>query len=319
MAFVLKRHKSVGSQLRRLVAGELHGALATLSDSASVEIAVHDARTNVKKVRAVVRVLHDDLESGDRDRERLRQIAHRLSSLRDADATGETLQQLRGRYPRVVTGKMVREIARGLERRNRQVRARGRRLIGLATGELGRLSKSLPERVQEAGRFKAVRRGVTRGWRRASRAMKGLDVSSDAARFHLWRRRVKTTGTICGYSPLDTLPHDRVPAPSRSWNAGWATTTIWRCSGPPSWPHRIDLATLARPTSCSAASSSARRSCESDPLNSVTVCSRQKRRRSGNPSEQQLPQPSLNPLHDSAEVIDEAANVCEEILGAPPR
>jgi hypothetical protein len=61
----------------------------------------------------------------------------------------------------------------------------------LATSELGRLSNSLPDRVQEAGRFKAVRRGVARGWRRANRAMTGLDVSSDAAQFHLWRRRVK--------------------------------------------------------------------------------------------------------------------------------
>jgi CHAD domain len=191
MAFVLKPQKSAASQLRRLVADELHDAVAALSDSASVEIGVHEARKSVKKVRAVVRVLHDDLGPRDRDNERLRQIAHRLSSLRDADATGETLQQLRGRYPQVVTSKMVREFARGLEGRNRQVRARGRRLMALAARELGNLSKSLPDRVQEAGRFKAVRRGVTRGWRRANRAMKGLDVSSDAAQFHRWRRRVK--------------------------------------------------------------------------------------------------------------------------------
>jgi hypothetical protein len=177
--------------LRRLVAEELHDAFAALSDPASIETGVHEARKSVKKVRAVVRVLHDDLGSRDRDDTRLRQIAHRLSSLRDADATGETLQQLRGRYPRVVSAKIVREIARGLEGRNRQVRARGRRLIGLAASELGRLSKSLPDLVQEAGRLKALRRGVTRGWRRARRAMKSLDVSSDAAQFHLWRRRVK--------------------------------------------------------------------------------------------------------------------------------
>jgi hypothetical protein len=145
----------------------------------------------VKKVRAVVRVLRDGLRSRDGDNDRLRQIAHRLSSLRDADASRETLQRLRGRYPRVVTAKMVHEIARGLEGRNRQVRAGRSRLIGLATSELGQLSKSLPDRVHEAGRFKTVRRGVTRGWRRARRAMKTLEVSSDAAQFHLWRRRVK--------------------------------------------------------------------------------------------------------------------------------
>lgn len=61
MAFVLKPHKSVASQLRRLVAGELHAGLAALSDSASVETGVHEARKSVKKVRAVVRVLRDDL------------------------------------------------------------------------------------------------------------------------------------------------------------------------------------------------------------------------------------------------------------------
>jgi hypothetical protein len=191
MAFVLKPHKSVASQLQRLVAQELTEALAALSDPAAVATGVHEARKNVKKVRAIVRVLHDDLESGDRDNQRLRQIAHRLSSLRDADASAETLQQLRGRYARVITPKIARQIARGLAGRNRQVRARGHRLIGVARRELGRLSRSLPDRVREAGRFKAVRRGVIRGWRRASRAMKNLDVNSDAAQFHLWRRRVK--------------------------------------------------------------------------------------------------------------------------------
>jgi len=191
MAFVLKPHKPVASQMRRLVARELHDALTALTGSSSVEAGVHEARKHVKKVRAIVRVLDDGLESHERDHERLRQIAHRLSSLRDADASGETLRQLHGRYHRLVTAKMVREIARGLEGRNRQVRARRRRLIALATSELRRLSKSLPDRVEEAGHFKAVRRGVARGWRRASRPLQGLDVSSDAAQFHLWRRRVK--------------------------------------------------------------------------------------------------------------------------------
>jgi len=191
MAFVLKPHKSVTRQLRRLVARELRDALAALADPASAGTGVHEARKSVKKIRAVVRVLHDELGSRGRDNQRLRQTAHRLSALRDADATGETLQQLHGRYPGVITAKIVREIARGLEGRKRRVRASKRRAIALATGELGRLSKSLPDRVRKAGRFKTVRRGVTRGWRRATRAMKGLDQSSDATQFHEWRRRVK--------------------------------------------------------------------------------------------------------------------------------
>jgi CHAD domain-containing protein len=192
MAFVLKRRKSVAGQLQRLVSRELRGALEGLSDPTSVEEAVHEARKSVKKVRAVLRVLHDDLGPHYRaENERLRQVAHRLSSLRDAAAAGETLQMLRGRYPRAVTSRISRDIARGLEGGTRQTTAKGRRLIKMATSELGRLSKSLPDLIRSAGRLKAVRRGVTRGWRRASQTMKGVDASSDAAQFHLWRRRVK--------------------------------------------------------------------------------------------------------------------------------
>jgi CHAD domain-containing protein len=192
MAFVLKRRKSVANQLRHLVAQQLGGAVEGFSNSTSLEKAVHDARKRVKKVRAVLRVLHDSLGSHYRtENERLRRVSHRLASWRDADAIGETLQKLRGRYPRVITSRITREMARGIEGHNHQAGARGRRQIDLAAGELGRTSKSLPDRIRTAARFKAVRRGVTRGWRRAGQAMESLDVSSDAAQFHLWRRRVK--------------------------------------------------------------------------------------------------------------------------------
>ena len=192
MAFQLKRRGSIARQLRRLVCKEFRRALQELAHSKPGEEAIHEARKSVKKIRAVLHLLHDDLGSDYRmENRRLRRVAHRLSSLRDVDANAETLRALHGRYRNVVTPAITRTVARGLGARKRQARAGAGRLAVLATNELRRARKSTPDRIRRVGRSGAVRTGITRGYRRARQVMKSLSAESDATQFHLWRRRVK--------------------------------------------------------------------------------------------------------------------------------
>jgi CHAD domain-containing protein len=192
MAFRLEHRGSIADELHRIVRSELRNALDALSVRDPDEEAVHEARKGVKKVRAVVRLLRDALGSDyGAQNGRLRRVAHSLSSLRDADATTETIRALHARYPTVVKRSIVQGVLRGLRTRKRLVHRRAGGRVRQAAAGLRRSMKSIPDRVQSAARRRVVEAGFTRGYRRAAKALKPLGVASDATQFHAWRRRVK--------------------------------------------------------------------------------------------------------------------------------
>lgn len=171
---------------------ELQTVIAELEKSAPDDTAVHEARKSVKKSRAVLRLLRDDLGSDySLENRRLRDAAHRLSSIRDADVTRETLHALHGRYPNLVTTRIVNDVDAGLRGRRRRVKAHADRQVSRAMSAVRQTLDSAPAEVRRAATFSAVRAGVTRGYQRARREMVGLDPRVDASALHAWRRRVK--------------------------------------------------------------------------------------------------------------------------------
>jgi CHAD domain-containing protein len=115
MAFRLKRRRAIAAQLRRVVRDALEEAAAHLRGSEPRDEAIHDARTAIKKVRAVLRLLRDPLGARyDRENDRLRDAGRRLSALRDADALEETLRSLHGQY---ASGAPAARAPRGSRRR----------------------------------------------------------------------------------------------------------------------------------------------------------------------------------------------------------
>jgi CHAD domain-containing protein len=212
MAFRLKDRTAIADGLQRVVRKEYRAALEELSGRSSGPETVHEARKSVKKIRAVLRLLEHDLGSDFRaEDERLRAAAHHLASLRDADATAETLRMLRGRYPTVVTPKVTQSVLRGVRGARRQARRAAGGLIGRAATALRRSHHTTPERIRRVGRPAAVEAGLTRGYRRARKTMKRLGVDSDATQFHAWRRRVKShTYQVRLFEGLHGTPRGRV-------------------------------------------------------------------------------------------------------------
>src|SRR5215510_13697771 len=103
MSFRLKHRHSIGNELGGLVRKEFKSALAELDGGRPDEEAIHEARKSVKKIRAELRLLHDDLGSEyDKANRRLRVAAHSLSSLRDVDVVMETMRDLKHHYPALI-------------------------------------------------------------------------------------------------------------------------------------------------------------------------------------------------------------------------
>ena len=115
MAFYFKGRKRVAKQLERIVRKELASAREALTDNGANEDGVHEARTSIKKARAVLRLLRAPLDDRyDEENAQLRAVAHALSSLRDADATLDVLARLRAEHPTAVTPVVERTVRRGL-------------------------------------------------------------------------------------------------------------------------------------------------------------------------------------------------------------
>jgi CHAD domain-containing protein len=84
VAFRLRNDEPVGKGLHRIVKRELRKAAARLTDGTGSK-AIHTARKRIKRVRAVLQLVGDDVGADGAVKE-LRRASHLLNPLRDADA-----------------------------------------------------------------------------------------------------------------------------------------------------------------------------------------------------------------------------------------
>jgi CHAD domain-containing protein len=194
MAFQLKRSKAIGNELARIVMSEVRKASREMAERSPGEESVHEARTHVKKVRSVLRLLRKPLGNDYvRLDESTRSAAHQLSATRDADALAGALDSLRRRYHDVFAPAALGRANATLDvrRRKAHVRLTGHRLADIRQS-LVHSRRDLRSQIQSVATGRTVRRGITRGYRRARQAMNdATGTNTDDVRLHTWRRRLK--------------------------------------------------------------------------------------------------------------------------------
>jgi CHAD domain-containing protein len=191
MAFHIKRRRPIDRELQRLARNEFETALEELNQTEPDDDAIHEARKCVKKLRSLLRLVEPALDDFSEQNEQLRAAGHELAALRDVDASAETVAMLRGRYPTVITKRLATELVDELQRRGRHIDARAPRMVTRAADILENARKRVLEGIKDAARLDVLRKGATKSYRRARKAMENLTVEADAAQFHLLRRRVK--------------------------------------------------------------------------------------------------------------------------------
>lgn len=204
MAFRFERDETVARALPRLARKAADNALDVLAGKADAHEQVHEARTSVKKIRGLLRLARPALgKTYATENRKLRDLADRLSALRDAEVLVKTFDGLFDHFE----GQLGEEHGPVL----RRVRTR---LITRLRGVEQRMD--LPERLREAARsFKKVRKRARRwtpargkrdgGWgalaggleetyARARLAGKHAYRSGRGEDFHDWRKAVKYHG-----------------------------------------------------------------------------------------------------------------------------
>jgi CHAD domain-containing protein len=196
-AYRLKRKEPLDAGMRRIAAGRAELALARLrrigAEDAEFETAVHDTRKDLKKLRAVVRLLRDQLGKRVYEEQNrcYRDAARLLSESRDAAVKLETLDALVDRRPGLPAD-ALRAWRQALERdRDEAVEGADAMTIleAIELIEAGR--DGIGAWSLDSGSWGLIARGVRSTYKRGRQAMCRAEAEPSEESFHRWRKGAK--------------------------------------------------------------------------------------------------------------------------------
>lgn len=194
-AYRLRRDETVADGLRRIAAGRAAKALERLRGvepgADGYAEAVHGARKDMKKLRAVVRLLREPLgeEAYRRENRAFRDAGRALSASRDAQVRLEMLDALAERREDLPSDALAlwrSELEREL-RESEDVEAR----LGEATEPIEAGAARIQSWKLSGDSWALLEAGLTRAYRDGRRAMRRARRGGDAQDFHQWRKRAK--------------------------------------------------------------------------------------------------------------------------------
>ena len=192
----LKLDRPVPAEIARVARGRIDHAIDELrgkTDSTPGE-AVHEARKDMKKLRALLRLIRGEL-GGDvyqRENARFRGAALELAGVRDADVMLATLDALEERFPDELPADAAGGLRQALEA-HRATAATATREDAAAAAV--RILKEARERVAdwplERDGFEALEDGLRRIYRQGRRGWAAARAHPSGEHIHEWRKRVK--------------------------------------------------------------------------------------------------------------------------------
>jgi CHAD domain-containing protein len=189
-AYRLKRKEALPEGVARIARGRIDHAIDELNGEAgsSPEEAVHNTRKDMKKLRALLRLMRGEL--GDdvyrRENECFRDAAAELSGVRDADVMLATLEGLELEEP--VSGPLRQALeAHRLRTGGGSRKQAASQVIAILEEARARVGDWPLERDD----FEALRPGLRRMYKRGRREFRALREEPTVEGLHEWRKRSK--------------------------------------------------------------------------------------------------------------------------------
>jgi CHAD domain-containing protein len=191
-AFRLRNGEAVPKGIARIARGRIDHALDELEGrtDSSPEEAVHEARKDMKKLRAVLRLVRSEV-GGDvyrRENALFRDAGRELSSVRDADVMLATLAKLEDELPAEAAG----DLRQALEAHRIRTSAGAR---SQASTQVAEMLAGARQRIDnwplDDDGFDAVAGGLERIYRRGRRDFRRARREPSTENLHDWRKRVK--------------------------------------------------------------------------------------------------------------------------------
>jgi CHAD domain-containing protein len=186
----LKRAEPLPDGVARVARGRIDDAIDELSGEAgsSPEEAVHNARKDIKKLRALLRLVRGELGKGVYQRESacLREAAAALAGLRDADVMASTLDGLE------LEESIAGPLRQALEAHRLRTGGGSREQAAAEAIELlGAMRARIDDWPLENDSFDALAPGLRRMYRRGRREWRAMRNEPSVEGLHEWRKRTK--------------------------------------------------------------------------------------------------------------------------------
>jgi CHAD domain-containing protein len=198
MAYRLKDAEGMATGLRRIVAEQLSDAATQLRSRTDEtrDDAIHEARKDLKKARAALRLTRGDLPGDVRRAENAtyRDAGRRLSGPRDATVLLLTLEKVQAESGVAVPANAAADLRRVLEHQRDALAA----AVDADEGAIDQVADDLDQArdraaawtLQDEG-FATARAALRRNHQRGRRAMAAALESGEEGAWHEWRKRVK--------------------------------------------------------------------------------------------------------------------------------
>lgn len=198
MPYRIRTSEDVPEGIRRAADEQLGRALASLRGERSSDRhdALHDARKRFKKVRALLRVVRDEIgeETYGRENACYRDAGRELSDVRDSRVLVATVERLRARYDEQLYARAFESVLGELRERHRELTRRHldeeARMAGVAT-TVEAARRRIASWPVERGGPDAFDAGLRRIYRRGHARFAEAYEAGTVEAFHEWRKRVK--------------------------------------------------------------------------------------------------------------------------------
>lgn len=210
VTFRIRSSEALPVALQRISLEQFDVALAGMTDpSVDRDVAVHEARKAMKRVRAVLRLARDEI--GDdvygAENEVLRDTARTLAGIRDSAVQAGAVRGLRKRYSHELSSGALRAVEERLMERHavaaanvqpelvseavRRLRSARARYAAWPTGAEDQVDGLVRGGTPLRNEFAAVAPGLRRVYRRGQLRMADAYEADTPEAFHEWRKRIK--------------------------------------------------------------------------------------------------------------------------------
>ncbi len=193
MAYRFKTKESFAKGFRRIVAEQIGAAEQRLSQSTIDPTNVHEARKNLKRTRALLRLMRPALgdELFKRENARLRDAGALLSARRDAHVLDQTLVNL-GPEPDSALAPTVSKLRAAVASTRTDVDASSeQQSLANAAEELRQSLSALRRQKFKDDGFDLVEPGLKRSYAAARKAMRVAYAEPSEENFHEWRKGIQ--------------------------------------------------------------------------------------------------------------------------------
>src|SRR5215510_831901 len=193
MSYRFKDKESVGKAVERIALEQLDEALELTRAKAKLDDAIHDVRICFKKLRGLIRLVHDEL--GDKhfriENTYYRDLNRQLSGVRDSAALAEILAKLIERFSDELSDDAFEVFRKLLAQDQRGRQADKRRGLVEVRKKILAARKRVEKWKIGADRFRAVGEGLARTYIDGREGFEQAYARQTVSAFHEWRKDVK--------------------------------------------------------------------------------------------------------------------------------